>query len=84
MTTIYITTRIILMDFINYGLANYLFGNFNVKNIGLNLNSEPVYQVEFQDYMSDDVDAYYIYTFEKPLNRQYISLEQPELEPLPF
>lgn len=84
MTTIYITTRTILMDFLNYGLANYLFGNFNVKSIGLNLHSEPVYQVEFQDYMSDDVDACYIYTFEKPNFKNYISLKQPELEPLPF
>lgn len=84
MTTIYITTRTILMDFINYGLANYLFGNFNVKNIGLNLHSEPVYQVEFQDYMSEDIDAYYIYTFEKPNFKNYISFVQPELEPLPF
>lgn len=84
MTIIYITTRTILMDFLNYGLANYLFDNFNVKSIGLSLNSEPVYQIEFIDYMSDDVDAYAHYTYSKPINVKYIYLKQPELAPLPF
>ena len=74
------------MDFLSYGLAHHLFGNFNVKSIGLNLHSEPVYQVEFQDYMSDEseADACEHYTYNKPINAKHIYLEQPELEPLPF
>lgn len=84
MTTVYITTRNILMDFLNYGMANYLFNGFNVEAVGFNSYTEIVYKVTFKDNMSEHEDAYYIYTFEKPLNKKYILLEQPELEPLPF
>jgi hypothetical protein len=83
MTTLYIRTRTVLMDFINYGLAHHLFGNFNVRSFGLNSDLETIYKVEFKDYI-EEIDTYYIYTFERPLNKQYIYLEQPELEPLPF
>jgi hypothetical protein len=72
------------MDFLSYGLANHLFTEFNVKTIGLNFHSEPVYQVEFIDYMSDEIDAYGHYTYNKPINAKYIYLKQPELAPLPF
>jgi|688.fasta_scaffold02411_5 hypothetical protein len=84
MSTLYITTRTILIDFLNYGLANYLFYGFNVKALGRNSNSELVYEVTYKTNITEDVDAYYIYTFEKPTNGKYMSLRQPELEPLPF
>lgn len=84
MSTLYITTRTILIDFLNYGLANYLFTDFNVKALGFNYHSELVYEVTYKDNISEEEDAYYIYTFEKTNNSKYISLRQPELEPLPF
>lgn len=84
MTTVYVTTRIILIDFLNYGLANYLFNNFTVTSIGINANLEIIYQVTYKNNISEEEDAYFIYTFEKPNNIKYISLKQPELEPLPF
>jgi hypothetical protein len=84
MSTLYITTRTILIDFLNYGLANYLFTDFNVKALGFNIHSELVYEVTYKDNISEKEDAYYIYTFEKPTNGKYMSLRQPELEPLPF
>lgn len=84
MTTVYITTRTILMDFLNYGLANYLFTDFNVKALGFNYHSEFIYEVTYRDNISEEEDAYFIYTFEKPNNDDYISLNKPELAPLPF
>lgn len=84
MTTVYIATRTMLIDFLNYGLANYLFTDFNVKALGFNIDSELIYEVTYRDNISEEDDAFYIYTFEKPINGKYMSLNQPEIELLPF
>jgi hypothetical protein len=84
MSIVYVTTRTILIDFLNYSLANYLFTDFNVKALGFNIHSELVYEITYRDNISEEEDAFYIYTFEKPINGKYMSLRQPELEPLPF
>ncbi len=83
MSTIYIKTRTILMEFINFGLAHLLINKFTVKNLGKNLNKEFIYQVEF-DYVDEELDAYITNYTNKHPSRNYISLEQPELETLPF
>ena len=83
MTTVYIRTRTILMEFINFGLAHLLISKFTVKNLGRNLNKEFIYQVEF-DYVDEELDAYITNYTDKYPSKDYISLEQPELEPLPF
>lgn len=83
MPTIYITTRTILMDFLNYSLAHVFFSNFSVKSIGLNSDLETIFEISFESHIPEE-DAYYIYTFEKPNFKNYISFVQPELEKIPF